>query len=236
MITVDFSRLRVDPGDRILDIGCGAGRHTCEAFRLQDVVVIGADLSFDDLIEAREKLRLHESLGEHGGGTWGLSVADIGRLPFESDAFDLVICSEVLEHIPDEERAVREIVRVLKPGKNLALSVPRYFPEKICWALSSAYNTASGGHIRIYRKPGLVALLDRAGLKKWGEHFAHSLHSPYWWLKCLLGPERENSPLVTTYHRFLVWDMMQHPWLTRFLDRMLNPLMGKSIALYLRKL
>ncbi|HUV76725.1 MAG TPA: SAM-dependent methyltransferase, partial [Desulfobacterales bacterium] len=64
---------------------------------------------------------------------------------------------------------------------------------------------------------------------------AHSLHTPYWWLKCLVGPEREDCRLVNLYHRFLVWDIMRHPWITRFLDRLLNPVMGKSLVVYLTK-
>ena len=235
MITVDFSRLPIQPGHRILDIGCGSGRHTCAASRLKKVVTIGSDINFDDVAEAKNRLLYEEELGEQGGGMWGTVVADITSLPFKKNIFDLVICSEVLEHIHDQDTAISEIVRVTRPGKDLVVSVPRHLPERICWALSEDYYDANNGHIRIYKKKELTARLENAGVKKWAAHFAHSLHTPYWWLKCLVGPSRDDSMLVNLYHRFLVWDMMKHAWITRFLDRILNPVMGKSVVLYLRK-
>jgi len=235
MITVDFSRLKLRPGDRILDIGCGSGRHTCAAYRLDGVRVTGADRNPQDLELARERLHLHDQLGEHGGGTWCLGAADVTCLPFPDACFDLVICSEVLEHIPDHHRAVSEILRVLKPGRPLVVSVPRYWPERICWSLSADYAKANQGHVRIYRQSGLIALLERSGSRLWARHWAHSIHAPYWWLKCLVGPTRADSRLVNLYHRLLVWDIMHKPWVTRFIDRLLNPLLGKSLVLYLRK-
>jgi len=235
VITVEFKRLSVKPGAKILDIGCGSGRHTCEAFRIEGVTAVGADVNFDDMVEARGKLNFHEKVGEHGGGVWALSAADVNNLPFKNDSFDLVICSEVLEHIPDHETAVFEIMRVLKPGSNLVVSVPRYMPEKICWALSDEYHNANRGHIRIYKKSELVNLLESSGAKLWASHFAHSLHTPYWWIKCLAGPTRNDSRIVNLYHRFLIWDLMKKPKITRFLDGLLNPFFGKSIVLYLKK-
>ena len=235
MITVDFNRLSIKPGYRILDIGCGTGRHTCAVSRFKQVTAIGADINFDDLIEARNRLQYHEELGECGGGPWGTFRADITCLPFKDDFFDLVICSEVLEHIPDQEAAINQIIRVLKPGKDLVVSVPRYLPERICWALSKDYHNANNGHIRIYKKKELTALLEDAGAKEWAVGFAHGLHTPYWWLKCLVGPTRDDSVLVNSYHSFLVWDMMKRPRISRFLDELLNPLIGKSVVLYLRR-
>ncbi|GBC59733.1 SAM-dependent methyltransferase [Desulfonema ishimotonii] len=234
MITVDFKRLDVRPGFRILDIGCGSGRHTGAAARIRDVRVVGTDICFDDLNEARGRLNLLESWGEIRG-RWNLAATDITTLPFGESAFDLVICSEVLEHIPDQHRAISEIIRVLKPGCNLVVSVPRYLPERICWALSESYRNTPGGHIRIYRKKALTRLLESRGVKKWGFHWAHSLHTPYWWLKCLVGPDRKDSLPVNLYHRLLVWDMMARPRLTRLAEKLLNPFMGKSIVLYLKK-
>ena len=235
MITVDFSRLDIRPGDRILDMGCGPGRHTCAAYELEKVVAVGADINPKDLAEARGRLDYHRQLGAHGGGVCALTAADITRLPFADACFDLVICSEVLEHIPNHHCAMKELARVLKPGKNMVVSVPRYLPERICWALSNEYFNANQGHVRIYRKTDLLARLRETGLSPWASHFAHSLHSPYWWLKCLVGPTRDDVPAVRLYHRFLTWDIMEKPRLTRTLDRLLNPLIGKSVVIYLKK-
>ena len=235
MITVDLERLGLQPGERLLDIGCGSGRHTGEAYRLQGVDTLGADRSLTDLKQARERLELHDRLKEHGGGRWYLAAADVVRLPFMDGCFHAVICSEVMEHIPDHRRAADELVRVLRPGGRLAISVPRYFPERICWALSSDYHQANQGHVRIYQKKPLIRMIERTGLTLERVHYAHSLHSPYWWLKCLVGPTREDSLPVNLYHRFLTWDILRQPPWTRHLERFLNPVMGKSLVLYFRK-
>jgi ubiquinone/menaquinone biosynthesis C-methylase UbiE len=235
VITVDFRRLVIRPGFKILDIGCGSGRHTAAAYELDRTLAVGADLNYSDVAKAGERLRFHDSLGAHGGGRWALSTADICNLPFKTNAFDLVICSEVLEHIPADGKAMAEIIRVLKPGHDLVVSVPRFFPEKICWLLSDEYFNANQGHVRIYRQKSLVTRLGRFGVTPWAAHFAHSIHAPYWWLKCLVGPTREDSRSVNLYNRFLTWDIMQKPPLTRWLDRLLNPLLGKSLVLYFVK-
>lgn len=235
MITVDFDRLNIQPGYRILDIGCGSGRHTCAALRFSKVTVIGVDINPEDLTEVQNRLQYHQKLGEYGGGTWGVAAADILDLPFRDNFFDLVICSEVLEHIHDHQTAAAEIMRVLKPGRDIAVSVPRYLPERICWMLSESYHSDANGHTRIYKQAELTALLESANTSLWGLHYAHSLHTPYWWLKCLLEPAGTKSRLANLYHRFLVWDMMKRPRATRLLEYLLNPLLGKSIVLYLKK-
>jgi hypothetical protein len=78
-------------------------------------------------------------------------------------------------------------------------------------------------------------LLTEAGTTVHACHHAHGLHTPYWWLKCLVGPERGNVFPVNLYHRFLVWDIMKRPWASRLLDRLLNPVIGKSLVVYATK-
>ena len=89
--------------------------------------------------------------------------------------------------------------------------------------------------MRIYKKKKLIALLESEGAKTWAILHAHSLHTPYWWLKCLVNPTNEDSAIVNLYHRFLTWDIMKQPWVTQLLKNLLNPLLGKSIVVYLRK-
>ena len=234
MLTVDFERLDLRPGMKVLDAGCGTGRHICEAFRRADITAVGLDLSEEDLRKAGGTLWVMSQENGCRGAVMAIK-SDVTRLPFPDGAFDVVICSEVLEHIPDNRKAVSELMRVLRPGGDLVVSVPRWLPERICWALSEAYHNEPGGHIRIYRKREIRRLLEDAGAAFRGIDYRHGLHAPYWWLKCLVGHKREDSRPVNLYKRFLEWDIMEKPRLTVILDRMLNPLIAKSIVLYLKK-
>jgi len=232
MLTVDFNEIPLTSGMRVLDAGCGSGRHLCEAFRTPGVEVAGVDLSRVDLCKAKGFLSL---MAREQEGRWLVACADVTNLPFASGWFDVVVCSEVLEHVFDNQAAVTELVRVLKPGGDLVVTVPRYLPERVCWALSEAYHREPGGHIRIYQKEELLSLLEAAGTLCRRIRYRHGLHSPYWWLKCLVGHKNEISPPVRAYRRFLEWDIMRHPPLTAMMDRILNPLIGKSIIFYLKK-
>ncbi|MCP4671119.1 MAG: class I SAM-dependent methyltransferase, partial [Desulfobacula sp.] len=167
--------------------------------------------------------------------SFDLACMDVTNLPFCNNSFDIVICSEVLEHILDDKKAMSELVRILKPGKILAVSVPRFLPEKICWLLSDEYFNVNMGHVRIYKKSSLINSIECFGVKHFAQHHAHSIHAPYWWLKCLIGPAKTDSKIVNIYHKLLVWDLMKKPRITNFADRLLNPVLGKSLVLYFRK-
>jgi SAM-dependent methyltransferase len=162
-------------------------------------------------------------------------VGDALKLPFTSGAFERVIAAEVLEHIPDDRLAMAELSRVLKPGGTMAVTVPRWWPELLTWALSDEYHSNPGGHIRIYRRSSLLERLRAAGLEVYRTHHAHALHSPYWWLKAMVGVGKSDHALVRAYHRLLVWDITAGTPLTRLPERLLNPLLGKSLVVYLRK-
>ncbi|MGD9247679.1 MAG: methyltransferase domain-containing protein [Desulfobacteraceae bacterium] len=235
MITVNFQKLSLECADTILDIGCGSGRHTAAAYDLHKGLVVGADTNLDDLKAAETRLSWHENFNRHEQNRWSLAGADITALPFRDQSMDLVICSEVLEHIPNPNLAIGECIRVLRPGKHMVVSVPRRWPETICWALSRQYRTTEGGHIRIYQSKRLIQDIQSSGMIHWATHYAHSLHAPYWWLKCLVGPHRDQLWPVALYNRFLTWDLMENPRMTRLMESLLDPIMGKSVVLYFRK-
>ena len=234
MITVSFNKLSLKPGDRILDIGCGAGRHVCACTRYEGVQVWGVDQCQADLEKARDNLNFEKAYGV-SHGAWQLLSGDILHLPFSDQFFDLVICSEVLEHIIDDTSAMREMIRVLKNKKNLVVSVPRNGPEHICWALSKEYQNTPGGHVRIYNQSQLIQRLENLGVQKWDMHHAHGLHSILWWLKCLVGLSRDEHICVKYYHDFLVWDMIHKSRWVRLIEKLLNPFIGKSLVLYFQK-
>lgn len=227
MLTIRPEALNLQPGARVLDMGCGEGRHLHALSILPDVTAVGLDLSEADLLKARQSWR--ELLPD---APLCLTAGDAGRLPFPDDCFDAVVCSEVLEHLQDWHGALAEIQRIVKPGGQIALSVPRYWPEAICWRLSEGYPNSPGGHVRIFRKRQLTGAGAELGWRLTGSHHAHALHAPYWWLQCMVWERRDTHAAVAAYRRFLEWDILDAPRLTRWLDAALNPVMGKSLALY----
>lgn len=227
MLTLSLDALGLRDGARVLDLGCGRGRHLHALAVREGVFAVGADLSLADMAEARRAWR--ELLP---GAPLTLSLADAHRLPFEDDAFDAVICSEVLEHVEDWEGVLSEIARIVRPGGRIGLSVPRYWPEAVCWRLTDKYANTPGGHVRIFKRDQLETATHDLGWRRYKAHHAHALHAPYWWLQCAVWDRKETHPAVAAYRKFLEWDILQKPLLTRALDAVLNPVMGKSLALY----
>jgi len=235
LLTVDFDRLGLQRGDRVLDMGCGAGRHAFEMYR-RGADVIAFDQDGDELAGVLDLFGAMRDAGEvPTGAEADIKQGDALSLPFADGEFDRVVAAEVLEHIPDDTTAISELARVLRPGGTIAVTVPRWLPERVCWALSDAYHEVEGGHVRIYTGDQLVGRLEDAGLVFEGRDHVHGLHAPYWWIKCAVGVTKDQHPLVRAYHRLLVWDIMKKPLATRLAERALNPLIGKSLVVYLRK-
>ena len=235
MLTVDFGLLAIEPGDRLLDLGCGAGRHAFEAAR-RGAKVVAVDTSRSELDQVAAIFAAMAQAGEIPESGSGTAIAgDATCLPFPDGAFDKVIAAEVLEHLPADQTAMNEIARILRPGGVAAVTVPAWLPERVCWRLSDDYHNTPGGHVRIFTRRELITKLNRSGLTVTGQHRAHSLHSPYWWLKCAVGVHNDDHPLAGAYHKLLVWDIMKKPAATRLADQALNPVLGKSIVVYADK-
>ena len=233
MNTIKYKKLKLETGQLLLDMGCGEGRHSIGALLETPANVIGLDLSFEDLNTAKSRLNDFDLSGRDTFCTFG--VGNIENIPLETASLDAVMCSEVLEHVDSPKDSIQELVRVLKPGGVMALSVPRYLPELICWKLSKEYSKTPGGHVRIFKHSQLRDLAENNGLQYQSFHWAHGLHSPYWWLQCLFWNTRETSYVIKLYHKLLVWDLMKRPLFTRLLEMILQPLIGKSLVMYFRK-
>ena len=234
MQTIRFNKLEISEGSSVLDMGCGEGRHTIGLFVEKQINAFGFDLSLDDLNIARSRLD-DFSTQSSSNSVCVFGVSDINNMPFQDGSYDSVICSEVLEHVPAPEESIKELIRVLKPGGVLALSVPRFLPEWICWQLSEGYQQMPGGHVRIFKHKTLKQLATNEGMSYQGFHWAHGLHSPYWWLQCLFWNNRDSSYLIKLYHKFLVWDLIKKPIFTRIVEFILQPLIGKSLVMYFKK-
>ncbi|MBI4884463.1 MAG: class I SAM-dependent methyltransferase [Actinobacteria bacterium] len=234
MLTIRFDRLGVQAGDLILDAGAGFGRHAFELAR-RGANVVALDYMAEEVVAARGVFGAMVEAGEIEAQRYvGVLQGDATKLPFDDEAFDRVITSEVLEHIQDDVTALSELSRVLRPGGTIAATVPTWLPEKVNWMLSDEYHApkVAGGHLRIYTATELKAKLRSAGVEVVGSHHAHALHSPYWWLKCAVGPRNDDNPLVTRYRKLLEWEIVERPRSLQLVERLLSPALGKSYVVY----
>ncbi|MBE8191435.1 MAG: class I SAM-dependent methyltransferase [Alphaproteobacteria bacterium] len=231
MRTIDFDTLHLSDKQTLLDVGCGRGRHTHAAYMFAQAHAIGIDLGFDDVKATRDGFT--ETLGAQD--RYGALSGDALHLPFADASFDRLICSEVLEHIPDYYAAIAEMHRVVKIGGRIGISVPHRWTEQICWWLSRDYHNTTGGHIRIFKSHELIEDFETQGFRLYHKHLAHGLHTPYWWLRCALGVANDKPLLVRGYKKLLEIEIMKNPAILRPLSMLADRLCGKSIVLYFEK-
>ena len=145
----------VEAGERVLDLGCGAGAFLT-ALREAGADPVGVEIA--------------EAAAERARAT-GVEVRLLepdGSLPFGHGAFDLVWCSEVLEHVPDALALLHETRRVLKPGGRLLLTVPyhgRLQAAAVALTRFDAHFDPMGQHVRFFTRTSLAATLDAAGFE-----------------------------------------------------------------------
>lgn len=245
IVTIDFRRhFRLQPDDWVLDLGSGNGRHTIEACRWP-CRVISVDVDAEELCRSRYFLRAPEGASpyqrytqQHKEGVPGWAdfvVADAEHLPFRDGAFDKVICTEVLEHIPADQTGIGELYRVAKPGAEVAVSVPGYWPERVFWTLSWDYWHTPGGHVRLYRPGEMARYLRKQGFDLHTVRYRHAFQSIYWFLRCTFGKNNETRLLPQAVSRFIDWYHGARPSLLERMEAVGNLIIGKDMILYTRK-
>jgi ubiquinone/menaquinone biosynthesis C-methylase UbiE len=234
LLTVDFNLIPINGGERILDLGCGPGRHSWYVCKLDHCSVYAVDYDLESLQKAKYMLGMMDADNETKG-LWTVLQGNALTLPFSDKSFDKIVCSEVLEHVLDDDLAVKELFRVLKDDGELAVSVPTYLPETIFWKISEEYHTNPGGHIRIYKERQLVDLLTRNSFNVYAIRHKHSFHSVYWLLRCLFGVRNEKALIPGLYHNFLAWQIDKESGLLNRVEALFDRLFPKSVVVYLRK-
>jgi len=146
----------VKPGSAVLDVGSGSGWIT-HMLASRGVRVTSVDLSERNLVQIRE--RVHR-------GSADFVLADTYRLPFRDGSFDLVIASELLEHLESPAEGVRELQRVLARGGRLVASTP--YKEKIQYYLCIHCNkkTPANAHLHSFDERSLAMLFQSQSLLK----------------------------------------------------------------------
>ena len=234
MLTFNLNKYELNNNGIMLDVGCGEGRHIFGVMQdYPQMKCVGLDMDNASLNKAEEGYQYFESISNAGAE---FIKGSAYSLPFPDESIDLIVCSEVLEHLHLYNDAVIEIHRVLKPGGKFYASVPASWPEKVCWSLSKDYQNQPGGHLRIFNQLELVSEIKESGFKFLSSEKFHSIHSPYWWLRCLFWKSQDSNFLVNLYKRMLERHILKKPFFLNLLDKALNPLMGKSFSMYFEKL
>jgi len=204
-----FEEIAPYVGQRLLEVGCGIGNMT--AYFLDRELIYSIDLLPESIVVVREQFGHHTNLR--------LRVGDIGDPSLVADLascrFDTVACLNVLEHIEDDEQALRHMYRLLQPGGHLLLVVPagRYMFGTLDEALA---------HYRRYELKPLEALVRDVGFEVVRIGYLNLVGIAGWWLnsrllKRQLLPKGQLTwfnwlaPVFIRFERLLraVWDL---PW------------------------
>lgn len=231
MLTVDFQRLPLRKGDRVLDAGCGEGRHIFECLR-HECAILGMDLSRQSLLKACFFLQQLAPRKESRGKVL-LLQGDALSFPFPNAIFDKIICAEVIEHVKDERKGIAELTRILRRGGKIAISVPTLFTEHLYDRLSAEYFRTPGGHVRKVVPREMARSMEENGLRIYAVGFAHAFHSPYWMLRCIFGLHDEKAALPLLYRKFLHLALFSRP--LRLAEKACNYFFPKSIIIYAQK-
>ena len=195
--------------------------------------VVAFDHDADELAAVDAMFRAMDAAGEPPAGATARVVrGDVLALPFPDGAFDKVIAAEVLEHIPDDVRAMAEIARSFVPAAGSPSPCRgggRSGSAGRCRGNTTTCRVATSGSTAATSSPSGSA---PPASRRAAATTPTRCTAPYWWLNCAFGQQSLPSK---AWHQVLVWDIIKRPWLTRTAESLLNPVLGKSLVVYVDK-
>ena len=184
--------LPILPSDIVLDVGCGDGGNVY--FCGQQ----GAHVAFTDIEPARVAETERRARSSRARGVEPI-VSDCDPIPLPDGYANVVICTEVLEHVPDPKRLVAELVRVGAPGARYLISVPDPVSETVQRKLADESFFRAPNHLRVFARDDFARLLLGDGLlieKIQGYGFFWSVWWAFYWSCEAAGTGRQHPALV----------------------------------------
>ena len=204
-----------DLGQRVIEVGCGVGNFTATLLNREAVIAVDNDIDCLDRVRERfpSRANLHVMENDASGDTF----AELAR--FQPDS---CVCLNVLEHIEDDEKALRNIAAVLAPGGVVVLLVP---------AFPALYGPIDRnlGHWRRYRRDGIVRLAKASNLFLRRARYMNTAGFFGWWMNArVLRRDTQSTGQIEVFDRFLV------PLISRLEDA-IPPPFGQSLFVVLEK-
>lgn len=228
---IDLDILSLKTGGKALDIGCSYGDQAMKIAK-QGIRVYGIDSSKDYIKKFKQSAKKNNL-------DCTPVLGDATRLPFDSNFFDAVIATEVLEHIPNFKKAIKESYRVLKPGGYACIAVPTGLSENIFKFLHPFWQEDSG-HVNFFLKRKITRILEEIGFrieKIEKQNFEWAL---FWLIHSFLktrfddtGTPKENELISEKYFR--LWDYLRKFRVSNLVLWIGNMIFPKSYYIYVRK-
>ena len=210
MATGELTRgVKIRSTDTVIDVGCGDGGHSYFCAR-QGAEVLFIDMDTAKLAAAEEKIKASPA------HAYRAILSDCNPIPLPDSTGDVIICTEVLEHVPDPRQFLQELARVAKPGARLVVTVPDARSEKLVGATAPEGYFKEPNHIRIFAEGELRDHVLATGLEIQSEQSLGSYWSMYMALSWLTSETEEILPIDNSHpipdHWTRLWrELQNHP-------------------------